>query len=69
MARAIARRLSALERMTDEAAPDDWPPAPIPIRWYEEIDGKRHYVEPGAGEIALMDKMRRLVWGDDADSR
>lgn len=63
---AIARRLSALE---SAAAPDDWPPAAIPVRWYEEIDGVRRYVEAGADELAIMEKARRLVWGDiDAKS-
>lgn len=67
--RTIAKRLANLERAIKGTAPDDWPPAAIPLRWYEEIDGVRRYVEAGADELAIMDKARRLVWGDiDAKS-
>ena len=63
----VKRRIEALEASTGGA--DDWPPAPIPLRWYVlDENGARRYVEAGPGELAIMEKARRLVWGDHANN-
>lgn len=58
------RRLERLRRLVvDDAQQDVF--APIPVRYYElNEDGERVFVEPGEGELALEEKIRRLVHGE-----
>ena len=58
------RRLERLRRLVEDDTQQD-AFAPIPVRYYElNEDGERVYVEPGEGELALEEKIRRLVHGE-----